>query len=129
MCLFLACEKMSMTIAECDEPVIVSEDQFKNAPSDNMIISKAVLQGDCLRIRFGAGGCNGKSWQTKLVASEKVYYSNPPQVDLRLSLEDNEDCEAFITREISFDVSKLRSSGGAVLLNVLNADTTLMYEY
>lgn len=113
----------------CDQNVITNQGQYKNGPDDMLTIQSAEITGDCLKIKFGAGGCDGKSWEVKLFDSGEVLYSDPPQRNIRLSLRNKEMCEAFITREISFDVSALQVNGNRLLLNLSNSGTQIVYTY
>lgn len=131
--LLSGCEKqLSKTIIcypECDQKVLVSETQYINAPNDALHIYETEIHGDCLGIKFGSSGCSGVSWIVKLVASEAILKSLPPQRNIRLSLENNELCEAYFTREMYFDISELRSGEDGTILNIINADTSVLYEY
>ena len=129
--LLSGCEKYNTeTIVcgfECDQKVVVSETQYKNAPNDYLHIYEVEIQGDCLYIKFGSSGCSGDTWNVKLVASEMEYLSIPPQRDVRLSLENNELCEAYFTREMSFDISDLKPKENEIIINIIDADTSVLY--
>ena len=92
-------------------------------------IEETEIDGNCLRIKFSASGCNGGTWKLRLVAAEQVKYSLPPQRDVRLILENNELCQAHLTRELTFDISDLRSNGEFTLLNVINSEQQLRYNH
>lgn len=113
----------------CDQKVMINKGQYKNGPSDLLTIQKAEISGDCLTIRFGASGCDGKSWEVRLIDSGEVLYSDPPQRNIRLSLRNKEMCEAYLTREISFDISDLQVNGNKLLLNLSNSGTQIAYSY
>ena len=122
----------SETLINCDfdtSMVLISEEQFDNAASDPLTINSLVLDNDNLTINFSASGCDGNSWELKLIDSENVFESNPPQRNLRLSLRNEELCQAFITRELTFDISNLQVDGNQVVLNVTNSDDSVLYEY
>jgi hypothetical protein len=38
-------------------------------------------------------------------------------------------CEAFLTREMAFDISNLQVEGNQVLLNIVNSDKSVLYQY
>ena len=82
-----------------------------------------------LKINFSSGGCRGYTWELKLIDSEIILYSNPPQRNLRLSLKNEELCEAYITKELTFNVKKLRVDGNQIILNITNSDDQILYEY
>lgn len=125
----IACCPVIEDESMCDEKVIIDKNLFDSAPNSSMNITKIEIIGDCLSIDFNASGCNGNSWKVKLIDSEAILKSNPPQRNLRLSLENNELCEAIIYKKISFDISKLRLTGSEVILNIVNSEHQIKYIY
>ena len=113
----------------CDQGTVISQEQFRNAPSDEATINSLEIEGDCLKINFSASGCSGESWKMRLIDSGSILESDPPQREIRLILENNELCEAFITRELSFNISELKVKGERVWLNLSNSDDQILYEY
>ena len=113
----------------CDFETIISEQQYENAPSDQVFINSLSIENGCLEINFSASGCSGDTWEVKLIDSEAVFLSNPPQRNLRLSLNNEELCEAFITKVMSFDITNLQLDSNEVLLNITNSDDSILYEY
>ncbi|TPN88868.1 hypothetical protein [Aquimarina algicola] len=114
-------------ISNCDDTILISKILFDTAPSDQLFINNLEIIGNCLTINFSSGGCDGNSWEVKLIDSEAILESNPPQRNLRLSLKNEELCLAFITKELSFDISSLRMIGSPVQLNITNSDDTILY--
>ncbi len=113
----------------CDLGTVISQEQYRNAPSDELTINSLEIEGDCLKINFSASGCDGESWKIVLIDSGSILESDPPQRNLRLSLENTELCDAFITRELSFNIKKLRVEGGRVWLNLSGSEERILYEY
>ncbi|TNJ44136.1 hypothetical protein KFZ70_04045 [Tamlana fucoidanivorans] len=113
----------------CDFKTIISATQYENAPSDELTINSLEINGNCMTINFSAGGCNGNTWEVELIDSGATLKSYPPQRNLRLSLKNEELCEAYITKELTFDISNLQDGGGKVQLNVINSDKSILYEY
>lgn len=133
--LFVNCEKTSSNDEDpkpnnsnCDTIVVINEQDFNNANSDLITINSYEVEDDCLNINFSSGGCDGSSWKLTLVSSGKVLYSNPPQMHLRFNFENSELCEAYITKEKSFDLSVLEFGGGQVILHIENIDQSILYE-
>jgi len=109
---------------------IISAALFQNAPSDELMINSASINNDALTINFSASGCDGASWQVKLIDSENVFESNPPQRNLRLSLKNEEVCLALITQELTFDISNLQvMDANQVVLNITNSDESILVYY
>lgn len=125
----IACCPVIEDESMCDDKVIIDKNLFDSAPNSSLNITKIEIIGDCLNIDFNASGCNGNSWKVKLIDSEAILKSNPPQRNLRLSLENNELCEAIIHKKISFDISKLRLTGSEVILNIVNSEHQIKYIY
>ena len=113
----------------CDKEVVISNDEYDTAPNDDLTITQLEIIEDCLKINFSASGCSGDTWVLKLVDSGNIAESQPPQRTLRLSLKDEEECEAFISREMTFDISDLMVDGNQVLLNISNSGDQILYEY
>lgn len=130
---FSACNKDNNTIKPsnsiCDFETIVSSVAYRDAPLDYLVINSLEIIDDCLVVAFSASGCDGNTWVVKLVDSEEIFESYPPQRNLKLSLSNQEDCEAFITKEMSFDISNLQVDGNQVQLNITNAEESILYEY
>lgn len=125
----IACCPVIEDESMCDDKVLIDKNLFDSAPNSSVNITKIEIIGDCLSIDFNASGCNGNSWKVKLIDSEAILKSNPPQRNLRLSLENNELCEAIIHKKISFDISKLRLTGSEVILNIVNSEHQIKYIY
>lgn len=113
----------------CDFETLISAEQYQNAPSDQLEINNLEINGNCLKINFSSGGCDGNTWELKLIDSEDILESNPPQRNLRLSLKNEELCEAYITKELTFDISNLQIDGNEVQLNITNSEQNILYEY
>lgn len=114
--------------SSCDASVVIDTDLYDSANSDQITINNYEVQDDCLKINFSSGGCDGNSWQLTLVSSGLVLYSNPPQMHLRFNFENSELCEAYLTKDKSFDLSELEFGGGPVILHIENIDQSILYE-
>ena len=119
----------------CDKDVIISKTEYDRIPTQRVSIIDMKIVDDCLKIKFSSSGCDGSSWIVELIDSEHIAYSittiyppDPPQRTLKLSLENNEDCAVFITKEISFNIKDLQVQNyNRVYLNIW--DKTILYEY
>ena len=124
-----ACSSDDNTTSNCDQITIIDSNQYKNSPNDQLTVNSLEINDNCLKINFSSGGCSGDTWVLKLIDSEAILESNPPQRNLRLSLKNIELCEAYITKEITFDINKLQVVGNRVLLNLTNSGDQILYEY
>lgn len=111
------------------EQVIISDSELDSAPRDALEIQSLSIDGDRLTIRFSASGCDGDSWKVRLIGSEFVLEPIPPIRAMLLSLDNDEDCEALITREMTFDISPTRTSSPSTWLNFIDTDHRILYEY
>jgi len=112
-----------------DSNVLIDRDAYTSAGTDDLLINSLDIKGDLLTINFSAGGCDGKSWEVRLIDSGALMESNPPQRNLILSLKNEEGCEAYITKEVVFDISELKVKGDRVWLNINNANHGTLYTY
>ena len=121
-------KKQEEEISNCDQDVIISADEYENAPNFPVVIVNMKIVDDCLKIGFGSSGCNGNTWVVKLIDSEIIAESIPCQRTLRLSLDSKEMCEAWISKEISFNIKDLQIQGdNKVVLNI--SGKSILYEY
>ncbi|SIO08375.1 hypothetical protein [Algoriphagus halophilus] len=67
-----------------DSKVLVDQKAFDSAITDDLKINSLDLKGDFLTINISAGGCNGESWEIRLIDSGEVLESDPPQRNLVL---------------------------------------------
>ncbi|PKV51185.1 hypothetical protein ATE84_3258 [Aquimarina sp. MAR_2010_214] len=128
---FLACssDDDNNNISSCDQLTVISSKQYVDEPNHNLTINSLKINENCLKISFSSSGCSGDSWEVKLIDSEEILESNPPKRNLRLSLKNEELCDAYITKEISFDILGLKVDGNRVSLNIKNSDDQILYEY
>lgn len=113
----------------CDFETLISKEQYASAPADQLAINSLEINDNCLKINFSSGGCSGDTWELKLIDSEDILESYPPQRNLRLSLKSQELCEAYITKELTFDILDVQVDGNKVQLNLTNSDKNILYEY
>jgi hypothetical protein len=123
-----SCVKNEFAI-NSDRKIIISNELYKNAPNDPLIITEAEIIGDSLEISFGASCCDGNSWEIKLVGSEDILYSDPPQRYVRLSLKNNELCTAVCGKSMIFDIKPSRIDGGEIVLRLEGWEEPLAYKY
>lgn len=115
---------------DCNQVVYVDKDLYANHPSNFVTINHITLDNDCLNINFSASGCSAKTWVIKLIDSEEILESYPVQRKLRLSLKNEELCEAYLTKELSFDISNLQlEKENVIYLNVDGYNQQIEYRY
>ena len=122
------CHNNGNNQSNCDQDVIISQTEYNNAPSHPVTIGDMKIEGNCLKIKFGASGCSGDNWTVKLIDAGVVAESMPCQRILRLSLNDIGCCLAYFEKEMSFNIEKLQIQGyRSVILNI--EGKSILYEY
>jgi len=83
---------------------------------------------NCLKIKFGASGCSGSTWVVKLIDEGTLAYTYPASRTLRLSLDNQEMCDAYFGKEISFNIEDLQvQNENRLMLNI--SGNFILYEY
>lgn len=113
----------------CDKPVEIDADLYAET-GDEVFILEAEIVGDCINLLFGASGCDGETWTVAMYDAGVVAESFPVQRFLRFGINNSEECQAYITKSTSYDLSELKVEGNsAVLLNLGGWEEQLRYEY
>ncbi|MFT5914743.1 MAG: hypothetical protein ACJAWV_000274 [Flammeovirgaceae bacterium] len=113
----------------CSESVVVSATEFDSVATIKPAINSLRIDGDCLTINLSASGCSGDSWELKLVDSGEVRESTPAKRELKLFLKNTELCQAYLAKEVSFDISALQVGGNSVLLEMADSELEILYQY
>lgn len=115
----------------CGMGVIINAEEYEQAPQGDVYIDTVIISGDCMSITFGASGCSSDTWDCKLIGDGSIMESYPIQTRLRLSLENEEMCDAFFTKTISFNIKDLQiESYSEIYLNIDSySHQGILYEY
>jgi hypothetical protein len=128
--LLSSCAEDDVIESTCDKDAIISYDFYRTASFDPVRIQSIIQNGDCLEIEYSASGCSGHSWEVALIDQGSVMESSPPQRNVRFSFENQELCEALITKETAFDISTLQVKGtNQVYLNFPELEARVLYTY
>jgi len=134
--LIISCDKNDDNPVECSESgncdkcIIINNDLYNLTNTDNYTIQNITVNQDCLEIKFGSSGCDGNSWEIDLVDLGGISETAVPQRDLKLRLINIEECEAFITRTISFNLEPLQLDNyEAINLKIADYDVLIRYDY
>ena len=123
------CDSVNLKQSDCDAEIIVDNNLFTNAPNDSFNFVDIEIIQNCLKftIEYG-GGCG--DIELKLISSEMVMESNPPQIDVRFSLKDEDNCKANIRKEILFNLTPIHELiNNQVILNIKNWDEAILYSF
>ena len=115
---------------DCDKCIIINRDLYNETSTNNYTIQTIKVSQDCLEIEYASSGCDGNSWEIDLVDLGAISETAIPQRDLKLKLINIEDCEAFITRTISFNLEPLQLNNyDAINLKIADFNDLIRYEY
>ena len=116
--------------------IIIDEDYYHNASRDPITINDVKIIKDLINLNVSyGGGCEEHIFA--LVASAFIE-SNPVQVNVLLSHEDNNDpCEMWITQDFIFNLKPLKRAwqqaynkiSGTIILNLQGYDEVLYYNF
>ena len=116
--------------------IIIDSNDCNPSGDQDMRIEKALIEQNQLKlvIRYG-GGCG--TIENKLITCGYFMESNPVQLAIFLSHQDNDPCEALLKKELEFDLSPLISlyqenyqeTEGAILLRLEGFDEMLRFEF
>lgn len=113
----------------CDQITIVDNAMFRSTPSAGYLIESINLTGDCLEIAIVSGGCSGNTWKVELIDAGRVAESYPEQRNLKISLDNQELCNALVGQTYTFDLRPLQTGNNVVLLNLEQWEVPIRYEY
>jgi len=118
--LFIACddEEPIKDCILCDDFVSISQEGFENASAPGLEIMSFTLNENCLTITYSSSGCDGETWELRLIDSATPPESDPEQRFARFDFENVELCDAIVTKETSFDISEIYLSGRDFILNL-----------
>jgi len=133
----LSCEKQD-TSCSCDDPApcdalaLLDNSAYQNGPDDPYFLRAASVEGDCLYLRFQyGGGCKEVDFQ--LVSAFELGETAPLTRFVRVALDDDDNCEALITEEVTFNLKPLRVEGEEELRiligNPAGEDLSVVYAY
>lgn len=129
----MQCEEEDMASSRdsvCDQTTLVNEAMYNNLVSANFMFVNAEIANDCLTIEISASGCDGNSWEFKLVDSGAIAESSPEQRYLKFQLINEEDCLAVFKRTVSFNLVPLQINGShEIILHLEGLESSLNYKY
>lgn len=115
---------------DCDEVVLIDEAYYNNLESVYFTFVSIEINEDCLAVSLSASGCDGNSWEFKLVDSGAVAESSPEQRYLKLELINDEDCLAVISGNVTFNLNPIRVEGSNhILLHIEDYPDPITYSY
>ncbi|TRZ42431.1 hypothetical protein [Robertkochia solimangrovi] len=114
----------------CDRCIRISNELYHQTNTMYYNIENASLNGDCLEITIGAGGCNGETWDIELVDSGSIIETGVPQRTLKIKFESSELCEAYLHKTISFNLKSIQLANYSEIGLLLSGyEDVIFYEY
>lgn len=107
--------------------VVIDQNLYNNTSSANYGILDVRLNGDLLTVNISSGGCDGSRWIVNLVDANQILESNPIQRNIKISLVNNEDCLAVVSKDFTFNIKELKGNQPEVILNLEGWDTQIKY--
>ncbi|UKM64856.2 hypothetical protein GSB9_01414 [Flavobacteriaceae bacterium GSB9] len=115
---------------KCAQSTLVDTEMYNNLQTAQFTFIDAEIVDDCLNIEIGASGCDSETWLFNLVDSGAVAESRPEQRYLKLQLINEEDCLAYFTKTVAFDLMPVRVSGSnEIILHLEGLEASLNYKY
>lgn len=137
--IFLGCEdrkKIGPDEQSQAADIIIDHSDCTPSADPDLKIEDARLEQNNLKItiRYG-GGCG--TVNNELLTCGYFMESNPVQLSVFLSHEDNDPCEALVKKEINFDLSPLidlyednyRDRNGVIILRLNGFEESLRFEF
>lgn len=111
----------------CDQIVLIDGEKFETSSSDKFALLDASINENCLLVKINyAGGCGEVTLD--LVDAGVVMESEPLQRKIKLLLDDQDDCEALVTKEFTFDISSLKSKPNyKIMLRLEHWEKPILY--
>lgn len=117
------------TINDCDFEVIVDKNEYSFLDADDFELSKLAIADNCFSFKLTASGCDGSSWDVRLIDADSLRNTNPTQRNLKVDFSNEEECTSIVSKTYSVDIEKLQIKGDSVHLNIINADKEISYDY
>jgi hypothetical protein len=112
------------------ESILISESSFNSAESDEYEVTDSRITNDSLMIEVQYGGGCG-SIDFELITDGLFMESNPVQLNVKLTFDDEDPCEMAIKKNLCFDLSNLatyyndsyQTTEGKIVLHIVDYDT------
>lgn len=96
----------------CGSEIII-DTNYDSTTGDAFTITNITITENCLTatVQYG-GGCGDELVSFEFLASTASFpVTIPAMLDTKIIMDDNDDCEALITKDISFDLTALEEEG------------------
>lgn len=112
LCCLVACsddkDEKDIDNTSCSNSVIIDQDLYQSTKSSHYDVLNAHIEEDFLVVTISSNGCNGEDWQVCLIEADNLEEHDLLKRNLKISLVNNQFCEALIAREFSFDLRPIK---------------------
>lgn len=120
----------SIVPINCSAQIVIDSKLYSDSLKSNLSINQVRIDGNCIMINYSSGGCDGSTWNLKLIGSDIIEGSYPETRGLKLVLENNETCEMDITKDIAFDLANIKMDNSSTIqLSLQNWDKSITFSY
>ncbi|MDP5169833.1 MAG: hypothetical protein NWR72_06285 [Bacteroidia bacterium] len=129
--LLTACLQQDLPLPDGCEEARVNDSSYPPNRQDAFTLNSASITGNELsaNVSYG-GGCNANGIDFDAWGEELPTAGPLPVYQLHLTLRDDDNCEAFLTRDFCFDLSTLnKPSATTATLRVLGPSDTLVLSW
>lgn len=127
--LLVGCQENNDLLEQRCQSIVIDKLLFLSSRTDNYKFEKINVVENCLEVTIRyAGGCG--DIVTSMVDSEDI--EELPQLTrhLSLDLEDNDPCEALITKSVSYDLVEIQvPEAKEIYLDISGWPTPVLYKY
>lgn len=94
----------------CQE-IIIDYNGFESSPQDEFSFEEMSIENDCLliNVRYG-GGCGDADFE--LYLREPLWLPIKPTLEAKLAFDDKDNCEAYLSKQLSFDLTSIQDLPG-----------------
>ncbi|WP_298649913.1 hypothetical protein [uncultured Proteiniphilum sp.] len=95
-----------ITPPDINAPTIIDTELYNGISGVNVLDAEII--GDVLKVSIGASGCDGSTWEARLISAGGIIKTNPPQREVKIEFINKEVCAAALTKTFVFDLKPLR---------------------
>jgi hypothetical protein len=127
--LLLASCSTEAPLVNSDGDVIINKELYDLTETNSYSIENAHIANDSLFFTLNSSGCDGSSWVAKLIDSGFIAESYPVQRFAKISLENEEVCDALPSRSFAINITPLKTSDDKIIIHLEGWESNLLYEY
>lgn len=124
------CEVLLVEDFFCGSFIIQDSLRYDTVTNSNFSLTNIDVSGNCISFDLTASGCDGDSWEVKMIDAQIIAYTNPISKDFKVEFKNSELCTAIFTKQYYFDLLSIQESTDSIIkLNIVNAGVSKLYIY